>query len=107
LASSDNSTCYVEVWTSADRDLGTKLGDSSDIQTVTSSGYGNIEIFTFAINKPTPTGDYFIHVIRNSGSSLILIYRTTPYEDSSYTYFNGDNGNNNSSHDLNFGVNYN
>lgn len=105
---------HLEVWDHEDRsDVGaSQIGGDSDTQTVSATAAGTFYTFTWASNKPTPTADYFLHVIYESGSGTL--YRRTHtdetlYEDTDYDIWYGSDGDVNeqgSNSDMSFTVNY-
>ena len=91
----------LQVWTTADKSTGSQVGGDSDTQTVTSGSFGAYSTFTWATNKPTPSDDYYIHIVKTVDSTRILVPRraSATYEDTNYDYWAGANT---ASADVNF-----
>ena len=91
-----NITVHVEIWTTADKSLGTQIGGDSDSRDFNYSGTYTMEDFTWSSNNPTPTGDYFIHVAVSAGTASDLKWGSasggTAYEDTNYDMWRGNDG---------------
>jgi len=84
---------HLEVWDGEDMSTASQIGGDSSTQTINTSSAATFT-FTWSANKPTPSADYFLHIIQDGANNLKFTTNTgvSTYEDTDYDAWQGNDG---------------